>query len=127
MTREFLENLGIGEDAAAAILEESQKETRELAAQLEEEINKGNAREKEHLVEEAVRSFGARNVKAVKALLDIDAAEESEDFSLSLQDQLKKLKEENEFLFGDSKAPRVVGQSGKTGGNAFGFKFAGVR
>lgn len=123
MTREFLEGLEISEEAIEAILNKAE----EMNRLLEEEKSKGAKMAQDIEIGNVLKQFGAKNDKAVKALLDIAAAENSDDFSLSLKEQLKKLKEENEYLFGDDNTPRIVGRSGKTGENKFGFKFTGVR
>lgn len=127
MTKEFLESLGIADEAAQAVLEECRKEREESEKMLDEEKARGNKLAMDYEIDGLMRDFGARNLKAVKALLDIAAAEESEDFSLSLKNQLEKLKEENGYLFGSDKAPKIVGKSGKSNSDGFGFRFTGVR
>lgn len=130
MTREFLEGLGLDEETLKAILREAEKAEAEkvrLEGLLEEEKAKGREMKREFQVEEAVKAFGAKNAKAVRALLNLEGQEEDEDFSLSLREQLQRLKEENGFLFFGEEIPRIVGKSGKAGGNGFGFNFTGVR
>ncbi len=134
MTREFLEGLGLDGETVEAVLQESsgelsraREEITRLKGLLQEEKAKNTEMQRDSQVDQAVRDSGARNLKAVKALLDLAAAADSEDFSLSLEEQLKKLKEENDFLFSGADTPRVIGKSGKAKGSDFKFKFTGVR
>lgn len=52
------------------------------------------------LLEKQINSFGAKNVKAVKALLDIDALKESKNQETDIKAMLEACKEENDYLFG---------------------------
>ncbi len=134
MTREFLEELGLDGETAEAVLRESgselsraQEEITRLNGLLQEEKAKNAEIQRDSQVYQAVRDSGARNIKAVKALLDLASAADSEDFSLSLEEQLKKLKEENDFLFSGTDTPKIIGKSGKAKDSDFKFKFTGVR
>lgn len=134
MTREFLEELGLDGETAEAVLRESgselsraQEEITRLNGLLQEEKAKNAEIQRDSQVYQAVRDSGARNIKAVKALLDLASAADSEDFSLSLEEQLKKLKEENDFLFSGADTPKIIGKSGKAKDSDFKFKFTGVR
>ena len=52
------------------------------------------------LLEKQINSFGAKNTKAVKALLDIDALKESKNQEADIKAMLETCKEENDYLFG---------------------------
>lgn len=53
----------------------------------------------EHRLENSLKDAGVRNVKAVKALLDIDEIKLDGDKLLGLDGQLEKLKETDDYLF----------------------------
>lgn len=52
------------------------------------------------LIEKHITSVGAKNVKAVKALLDIDTLKESKNQEADIKALLETCKEENDYLFG---------------------------
>ncbi len=60
-----------------------------------------------YAIEKALTNAKARNIKAVKALLDMEGLKLTEDKILGLDEQLEKIKKENEFLFetDDKKEP----------------------
>lgn len=60
-----------------------------------------------YAIEKALTDAKARNVKAVKALLDLDNLKLTDEKILGLDEQLAKIKEENSFLFesDDKKEP----------------------
>lgn len=61
----------------------------------------------------ALSSAKAKNIKAVKALLDMEGLKLVNDKIDGLETQLKKVKEDNDYLFeSDSKPPRIVGSTG---------------
>ncbi|NBI08069.1 phage scaffolding protein [Senegalia massiliensis] len=53
----------------------------------------------EHKLEGALSGAKAKNIKAVKALLDMEGLKLNKDEIVGLNDQLEKLKEENDYLF----------------------------
>lgn len=131
MTKEFLAELGIEGETAEAVLNEAQreiedirKEGEELRQSLESELYDTR---RDCAVDSELRRYGARNSKAVRALLDMDGVSFDGETVKGLIEQLERLKEENGFLFGGTDAPRVVAPSGGERGNGFGFKFTGVR
>lgn len=67
---------------------------------------------KDYAIESALGQAKAKNTKAVRALLNLDAISYTESGLVGLDEQLQKVKEENAYLFGDSEdkpTPRVVG------------------
>lgn len=52
------------------------------------------------LLDKQINSVGAKNVKAVKALLDIDTLKESKNQEADIKAMLESCKEENDYLFG---------------------------
>ena len=54
-------------------------------------------------IERALTTAKAKNIKAVKALLDMDKVKLDGDKLLGLEDQLKELQKTDPYLFGDSK------------------------
>lgn len=68
------------------------------------------------LLEKQINSFGAKNVKAVKALLDIDALKESKNQETDIKAMLEACKEENDYLFGsDEPIKNAVAPTGGKG------------
>lgn len=73
------------------------------------------AKIREVMLDSALKGKGARNLKSVKALLDLDKITLNEDNSLAgLDEQIGALMEENDFLFEpEEPAPTIVkGSSG---------------
>lgn len=52
------------------------------------------------LLESQINSFGAKNVKAVKALLDIDTLKESKNQEADIKAAIEECQKENDYLFG---------------------------
>lgn len=67
----------------------------------------------EHQLENAIRDSKAKNVKAVKALLDIEALKNSNNQIEDINQAIKATKEENDYLFGDNEP---TGTGGSLGG-----------
>lgn len=79
-------------------------ELEELNKQTKEEYeNKIAALRKETAIELALKDAKARNIKAVKALLDLDKVSLDGDNLLGLEEQLEGLKESDPYLFGEDK------------------------
>ena len=79
-------------------------ELEELNKQTKEEYeNKIAALRKETTIELALKDAKARNIKAVKALLDLDKVSLDGDNLLGLEEQLEGLKESDPYLFGEDK------------------------
>lgn len=70
-------------------------------------------------VDMALQAAGAKNIKAVKALLELENAELDGDTVKGLADQLKKLQEseDSKFLFGEQQAAFKGAAAGSGGGN----------
>ena len=90
MKREFLESIRIGEDSLPedvleAILMEHEKAVKQTQLQ--------------GALETAIAKAGGRNVKAISALLDLEAIGESEDVAGALQQAMVQLKKDSGYLF----------------------------
>lgn len=60
-------------------------------------------------LKEAVRKSGAKNSKAVMALLDLEALKKSKNQTADIEAALEGVKKENEYLFvSDKPVPRVI-------------------
>jgi hypothetical protein len=71
----------------------------------------------DHTLEGALAEAKAKNPKAVKALIDMEGLKFNEDKIIGLDDQLKAIKEANDYLFeSDQPTPKIVlgGQNKKT-------------
>lgn len=99
-------------------LSEKAKGNEELTAQIEElrkqkETTKTEYEEKlqqqafEHKLESTLRSAKVKNVKAVKALLDLESIKLDGDKLLGLDDQLNSLKENESYLFEQEEKPET--------------------
>lgn len=71
------------------------------------------------IVERELTSAGAKNLKAVKALLELEEAEMDGETVKGLSDQIKKLKEEesSKFLFGEQNPAFTGAAAGQGTGN----------
>ena len=96
MERAFLEGLQVGEqglpgEVVDAILEQHRREVDRLRL--------------EGAVDMAVTKAGGRSLKAITALLDMDAIAASENVQDSLQQALSQLKKESGYLFEEPAPP----------------------
>lgn len=72
----------------------------------------------ERLLESAIMSAGARNSKAVMALLDLNALKESKNQEADIKTALEACKTENDYMFGsDEPINNPVGSTGGGNGN----------
>lgn len=69
----------------------------------------------EHELEGAIRDSKAKNVKAVKALIDIDSLKDSKNRLDDIKQALEATKEENDYLFGSDEPSGTGGSLGNTG------------
>ncbi|WP_313758554.1 phage scaffolding protein [Tissierella sp.] len=67
----------------------------------------------EHSLENALTKAGAKNVKAAKALLDIESLKDSKNIDKDLEIAITTLKESDEYLFGETDP---TGTGGSLGG-----------
>lgn len=109
MDKEFLENLNLSEEAMAAILQEQEK----LAAAHEAQLQQMRL---SYSVESAVHRHGGRNVKAISALLDMDAIGAEEDISAAADAAVKALKKEHGYLFAAQMPPVYARATGAGNG-----------
>jgi len=69
----------------------------------------------DHALENALNKAGAKNTKAVKALINLEGLKLNKDEIIGLKEQLEKIKEENDYLFGETEP---TGTGGSIGGGA---------
>ncbi|MGI6068914.1 MAG: phage scaffolding protein [Blautia sp.] len=69
-------------------------------------------------LESAISAAGARSIKAVRALLDVDALKQSKDLSADIKAALEACQKENDYLFGVNEPIR--NPVGPTGGPVIG-------
>ncbi|MBW4827642.1 MAG: phage scaffolding protein [Clostridiaceae bacterium] len=107
------------------------KDNEELTAEIEQlkETNKTTKTEYEdklqkqafeHKLETTLSGAKVKNVKAIKALLDMDTIKLDGDALLGLDDQLKGLKESDPYLFEEEKdpnSPQIVNPGNPDGGS----------
>ena len=101
MDKEFLEGLGMDEQTVEAVLQAHTQVVQEHQAQLKQV-------QLQHQVSEAVHKAGGRSVKAICALLDMDAISQSDDVGAALEGALTALKEESGYLFQSPVPPQYA-------------------
>lgn len=101
MDKEFLENLGLDSQTVEAVLQAHDQVVRSHAAQLAEV-------QLQQQVSEAVLGAGGRSVKAISALLDLDAISKSEDVGEALEEAISALKKDSGYLFRSEMPPRYA-------------------
>lgn len=122
--KEDLENQITTKDELITDLKNSTKSSDELQTKISEyetEIeqlqNQSKELQKQSAVEIALVKQGARNTKAVNALLDFEKIEVGEKGVEGLEEQLETLKESDAYLFQSSEedTPRIINEEGHQG------------
>ena len=132
MKREFLQSFKVGDQSLPkeiidAIMEKNGQDIQQAkqgAQDWEEKYNQAiaaHARQMSELrlqtsLESAVSRAGGRSVKAIAALLDMEAIARSEDVSGALDAALESLKKENGYLFEAQTPPPYARFTGTSGG-----------
>lgn len=127
MKREFLQAIKVGEQSLPkevidAIMAENGRDiqnARVSGDQWEEKYHKAveehdrqvSALRLEHALQTSVAKARGRNVKAIAALLDMDALGASEDLPGALDAAMEELKAENGYLFDTEPVPPPYAQS----------------
>ena len=101
MDKEFLEGLGMDPQTVEAVLQEHGKVVQAHQTQLAE-------LQLQHQVSEAVHKAGGRSVKAISALLDMDAISQSQNVETALTDALEELKKDSGYLFQSAMPPQYA-------------------
>ena len=100
-----------------AKIDELQQQNEATKAEYEEKLQQQAF---EHKLHDVLKDSGVRNVKAVKALLDIDEIKLDGDKLLGLDGQLEKLKETDDYLFQSDEpkdnGPTIVNPGNPQGG-----------
>ena len=99
-------------EALTQKIAELQATNKQTEAAYEEKIK---SLQKENLLNLALTKSGAKNPKAVKALLDLDKAKVDGDVIIGLEEQLTKLKETESYLFNVETKPTVSGTQPNSG------------
>ena len=133
MTKDELKALGLSDEQAAKVAEDYEKnyvEKSRYTAKEDELKAAADARDKEHaakvkameidsIVEKSLLGAKAKNTAAVRALLKLEGAEAEDGKIKGLDDQIKKLKESDAYLFETEGTVRVEGLN-PPGGNGGG-------
>ena len=93
--RKILEELGLPEETAQAVLAEHEKQLRQLRL--------------EGCLHSAVARAGGKNAKAIGALLDLGAIAESEDMAQAMTEAVESLRQSDGYLFAAPAAPYAAG------------------
>ena len=124
MKREFLQNLKVGElfltkDVIDAIMAENGKDIESAKAAgnaWEEKYNQAAQAHRQEVealrfqqaLDTAVHQQGGRNVKAIAALLDLEAIKGQEDIPNALQSALEEMEKTHDYLFERVPAPPLL-------------------
>ena len=100
MKREFLQGLmEMPKEVIDAIMAENGRDIHQLRQSAQDWEAKYHAARLEGAVGQAIAMAGGRNQKAIAALLDLQALQESEDVSAAAQQAVEKIKQECGYLF----------------------------
>lgn len=121
MKREFLQSLQVGDSALPkeivdAIMAENGKDIqahKQAAQQWEDKYSAAVAEhsaqlaqlELDGMIKDAVNANRGRNLKAITALLDVDALRQSQDPQAAIQEAVEQLKKESGYLFDSEPTP----------------------
>lgn len=101
---DFQEKLAKAGESAKTI-EELQASNKELQEQIrkssEEYEAKQSALEKNYLINDSLKDAKAKNIKAVRGLLDLESVKVEDGKLSGLEEQIKALQESDSYLFGD--------------------------
>ena len=103
MNKEYLLELGLSEETAAQILQTHETEIAEISFNT--------------AFREAVRAAGGRSIRAIGAMLDMDAIKAEEQTDVALEQALKQLKSEHGYLF-EANVPPYAHDAGTRQGPA---------
>lgn len=112
-------NLEKGAGDNEALKNEIAKLKGDIESQRNDYEQRAQARERDYLTSDFIKEYGAKNVKAVKALLgdhiDLAQAEIKDGKVLGLEEALKTVKEQNDYLFNNVEPtiPKAGRESGK--------------
>lgn len=114
-----------GSDALSAQLEEMKTQYAAERQNLEQQLAQNRL---DNGITVALMQSQARDVAAVKAMLDLSKVAVGEDGTVTgLSDQLEALKQEKAWAFGGEQLTQYTPKDGKEPADAFHFNFAGVR
>ena len=100
MKREFLQGLmEMPKEVIDAIMAENGRDISQLRQNAQDWEAKYHAARLEGAVGQAIAKAGGRNQKAITALLDLQALQESEDLGGAAQQAVEKIKQECGYLF----------------------------
>jgi len=102
-------------EALTKQIAELQATNKQTSAAYEEKIKQ---LQMDNLTNLALTKSGAKNPKAVKALLNLENAKLDGDVIVGLEDQITKLKETDAYLFNEEKKPTIQGTQANSGSGA---------
>lgn len=106
-----------GNEELTAQINELKEQNEQTKQEYEEKLQKQAF---EHKLESTLAAAKVKNVKAVKALLDLDSIKLDGDKLLGLDEQLNNLKENESYLFQEDKpnpSPQIVNPGNPEGGS----------
>lgn len=101
-------------DSIKAASEKWEQEAKRIAEEAEVKLK---TQKFDHVLENALRDAKAKNIVAVRALLDTEKLKIAEDESIEgLEDQLKEVRSKNEYMFEDeTPQPKITTRSSSRG------------
>ena len=96
-------------DELTAEIDQLQKANKEAKEKYEADLT---AQQKSFLVDKALTSAGARNVKAVSSLLDLNSVEVKDGQLTGLDDQLKALRDSDSYMFKEDQQQKETQKQG---------------
>ena len=142
MKREFLQNIRLGDQSLPkevidAIMAENGKDielAKGAAATWEEKYNQAVSDHEtaikrlrmESALEQAVAKAGGRSVKAISALMDMEAIAKSDDIPAALQTAVENLKQTDNYLFTPAGVPAYAVGTGTSNPHAHPATLAGA-
>ncbi len=113
MQRDFLEELGIESEKIDLILSETEKLSADFNAAKKEydDLMSSVRSEKIHT---AIKNAGGKNIAAVEALLDTGRLEFDGLNVHGIEEELERIRQENDFLFTQTAIPHIVDETNGT-------------
>ena len=110
MDREFLQTIRVGEDALPEeVIETILSQSRQEETAWQQKLHRMHL---EGCLQRSVQQAGGRNVKAIEALLDLDAIGGSEDLQAAMDAAVRDLKARESYLFSGPQAPGYAAGTG---------------
>ena len=109
MNREFLEALGVQEEAIEQVLQAHEYNQKAWQDRYAKALDDAEQARFDGVLSSAIAAAGGRNPKAIRALLDVQTLRASEDVGAAVENAVAELKNENGYLFRLAAVPYAPG------------------